>query len=204
MTTTRIDVIKGVRALEDTRFVFNGIYYHDTRKEVVATDGRMLVVGKDDGDQIYLKALAGKILHPESLSEIEGTFPNYESIIEDVKSKGGKKYRFFFPGQKKVANDPLYLYGKKGGYDPLDPVENLVPSLEIDETRQESQIVAMLNGKYLNKAFVKASKNEVWGIEMTVSNANSPIFFKLIDSKGDYQWENLEFVLMPMKLEGRK
>lgn len=196
--TTQIDIIKNIRDVGDNRFVFNGIFYHENKKEVAATDGRMLVVGKEDGFKIYLPSLAGQILDPENLEIIDGSFPDYSTILEDAKKKDGKKYRFNFPAQKKLVNDPVYLYGKKGGYDSNDNIENLSLSLEEDKER-EDKFVAMVKGSYLNKAFVKINKNEVWGLEMKISGANNPIYFKLVDHKGNYQWENLDFVLMPMK-----
>jgi hypothetical protein len=199
MTTTQIDIIKNIRGTDDSRFVFNGIYYHDTKNEVAATDGRMLVVGREEGFKIYIPSLAGKVLHPENLEIIDGTYPDYNSILDTARESEGKKYQFFFPAQKKVSNDPIYLYGKKGGFDPNDSTENLSLSLEEDETRAD-KLVCMLNGKYLNKAYVKMGRNEAWGLEMKISASDRPIHFKLIDHKGNYQWENLDFVLMPMKL----
>ena len=60
---------------DKTRYFMTGIFYE--KGFAIATDGRMLIKLKKD----YPAAWEGKIIDPNTLKEIEGTFPAYEKIF---------------------------------------------------------------------------------------------------------------------------
>lgn len=60
---------------DKTRYFMTGIFYE--KGFAIATDGRMLIKLKKD----YPAAWEGKIIDPNTLKEIEGTFPAYEKVF---------------------------------------------------------------------------------------------------------------------------
>ncbi len=60
---------------DKTRYFMTGIFYE--KGFAIATDGRMLIKLKKD----YPAAWEGKIIDPNTLREIEGTFPAYEKVF---------------------------------------------------------------------------------------------------------------------------
>lgn len=179
---TEMKIIKSIRAEEDTRFVFNGIYYSE-KEEVVATDGRMMVVAKDPA--LFVPNLKGCILEPESLTLIDGSYPDYEGVYNHAVSSATKEFTFSFPNQTKLPNHPVWLYSKEDGV------------LKVSITEEfKGSIVAQVNGKYLNKLFLKVGKEvKTLKIKANPESTNSPLHIKI------QGYENLFFVLMPMKYE---
>lgn len=176
--TMEMNILKSIKSPESGGFVFEGIFYATTKKEVVATDGRML--GISTNPKLFIENLSGCILEPNSMTLISGNFPDYGSIVEGVESSVLKKYDFEFPYGNKLPNDRVYLYSE--GDD-----------LKVSLSKINNGIVS-LNGKYLNKLYLKVGK-KLRGIEMWIKDAKSPVKMRI------QGMDNLTFLLMPMIME---
>lgn len=177
MFAEEMKILKSIRSNDGS--VFSGLFYDESR-EVVATDGVLMGISKTP--ILFIESLVGKIFEPDRLCLIEGGYAEYKEIVGKAEKENVKKYLFSFPLHEKLPNCPVYLYDK--GED------GLLISLDYEG---EVNFVTKVDGKYLNKLFIKLGK-KICTLDIYVSEANRPLIIRIED------FENLTIALMPMDL----
>jgi len=86
--------LKRTQSPGDTRFVFNGVFV-DKEGQRVSTDGRVMTIGETD----FLEGHEEKIVNLDSMTYIEGKFPEWRNVLP----KDLEEHKFYFSDFSEVT-----------------------------------------------------------------------------------------------------